>query len=311
MINLAEGSRFLRGEYGLAIGNSGLRGSVNASALDYDITQDSLEPLDAEGDAYTVGASLSYPLIRRTNHSLSLSGNYDHKTLHDYALGVETADRDLDTFGISLIGAGSDNIMGYGQTGFAVAVGAGRVSINNATEKAADDLTRQTDGRYTKLTYFLSRNQYFSSQWSLAASLSGQFASDNLDSAERFALGGPKGVRAYPVGEASGDEGWLASVNLVYAFSDRLNVVAFVDGGHIRLNKKTWNNWNAGNPQLDNSYSLSGGGFAVNWTLAESFALNATIAAPFGDNPGRDVNGNDSDSRSLDVRGWVSLTTAF
>lgn len=311
MLNVAEGSRFLRGEYGLAIGNSGLRGSINASALDYDITQDSLDALNAHGNAFTAGVGLSYPLIRRRDLSLSLSSNYDHKVLRDYALGVETGDRDIDAFSVSLIGSRMDRFMGYGQTGFAISLGAGDINLNNDTAKAVDRITRKTEGQYSKLNYFLSRNQLFSGQWSLAASLSGQFASDNLDSTERFALGGPNGVRAYPVSEATGDEGWLASVNLIYSINDSLNVAAFVDGGRIRLNNDTWANWNAGNPRLDNTYSLSGGGFALNWTLAQKFALNATIATPFGNNPGRDANGNDSDSRNQDVRGWISLTTAF
>lgn len=311
LVNATQGIRFLRGEYGLAIGNSGLRGSVNVSALDYDITQDSLDALNAHGNAYTAGLGLSYPLIRRSNLSLSLTGNYDRKTLHDYALGSETNNRDINAFGVGLVGTTTDNSFGFGQTGFALGMAGGNVSINNPTAKAVDDLTRETDGQYAKLTYYLSRNQLLSSHWMLAANLSGQFAADNLDSTERFALGGPNGVRAYPVGEGIGDEGVLASVNLVYTFNERFNVSAFVDGGRIRLNKDTWANWNAGNPRLDNTYSLSGGGFALNWIVAERVALNAIVATPFGNNPGRDANGNDLDNRSLGVRGWVSLTTAF
>ncbi|MDZ4097580.1 MAG: ShlB/FhaC/HecB family hemolysin secretion/activation protein [Methylophilaceae bacterium] len=311
LLNVAEGSRFLRGEYSMAIGNSGLRASVNASGLDYDIIQSSLKSLDARGNAITAGAGLSYPLIRRTNLSLNLSGNYDHKILRDYALGIEIGDRDIDAFNIGLVGSRIDGFMGYGQTGFAISLGAGDVNLSNTAAKAADSISRRTEGQYTKLSYYFSRNQLLSNRWSLAANLSGQFAGDNLDSTERFALGGPNGVRAYPVGEATGDEGWLASLNLTYTISENLNAVAFVDGGGIRLNKNTWANWNAGNPRLDNTYSLAGGGFALNWILAEKFALNAIIATPFGNNPGRDSNGDDSDSRSLGVRGWVSLTTTF
>ena len=39
----------------------------------------------------------------------------------------------------------------------------------------------------------------------------GQLAFDNLDSSEKMELGGAYGVRAYPEGEAFGDEGYIAT----------------------------------------------------------------------------------------------------
>lgn len=311
MLNASEGTRYLRGEYAIAVGNRGMRASVNASGLDYDITQDSLRALDAHGHAITGGVGLSYPLIRRSDLSLSLSGSYDHKILRDYTAAGRTGDRNIEAFGISLSGYRYDQFMNGGQTSFGLTLGAGDVSLDDAAAKATDRASRDTDGSYAKLGYQISRYQTLPGQWSLSASLSGQFAADNLDSTERLGLGGPNAVRAYPAGEANGDEGWLASVNLTYNFNETLSATAFVDGGRIRLNKNTWANWNAGNPRLDNTYGLSGGGFAVNWLVARAFALNATIATPFGDNPGRDANGEDSDGRSRDVRGWISLATEF
>ena len=43
-----------------------------------------------------------------------------------------------------------------------------------------------------------------------------QLANKNLDSSEKFTLGGIGGVRAYPSGEASGDEGRKISFDLKY-----------------------------------------------------------------------------------------------
>jgi hemolysin activation/secretion protein len=47
--------------------------------------------------------------------------------------------------------------------------------------------------------------------------LGGQLASKSLDSSEKFALGGAKGVRAYPHGESSADEVCVANVEMRYA----------------------------------------------------------------------------------------------
>ena len=64
----------------------------------------------------------------------------------------------------------------------------------------------------------------------------GQMASKNLDSSERFYLGGAQGVRAYPQGEASGDQGILGTAELRYHTPVRgLTLSCYLDGGEVRL----------------------------------------------------------------------------
>jgi hemolysin activation/secretion protein len=46
----------------------------------------------------------------------------------------------------------------------------------------------------------------------LLVRLSGQRASQNLDSSEKFSLGGPNSVRAYGPGEAATDDGNLVTL---------------------------------------------------------------------------------------------------
>lgn len=53
--------------------------------------------------------------------------------------------------------------------------------------------------------------------WALHGGLGGWLASKSLDSSEKCALGGAEGVRAYPHGESSADEGCVANVELRYA----------------------------------------------------------------------------------------------
>ena len=74
--------------------------------------------------------------------------------------------------------------------------------------------------------------------------LSGQQASKNLASAEKMSLGGPNGVRAYPVGEANGDSGNLITGELRYlvpgfkVLEGDVNVLAFYDWGQVYINEK-------------------------------------------------------------------------
>jgi hypothetical protein len=68
----------------------------------------------------------------------------------------------------------------------------------------------QTNGTYSRLSYSVSRQQRLTADATLLLAVNGQQASKNLDSSEKFVLGGINGVRAYPQGEASGDEGYKA-----------------------------------------------------------------------------------------------------
>lgn len=60
-----------------------------------------------------------------------------------------------------------------------------------------------------------------------------------------MSLGGANGVRAYPVGEAAGDEGVQATVELRYALPQLFglgtgatpSLVLFADGGRVQTNK--------------------------------------------------------------------------
>ena len=176
---------------------------------------------------------------------------------------------------------------------------------------STDSTTRQSLGGFGKLKFNLDRQQKITESWMLIAKLSGQLAFDNLDSTERFSLGGPDGIRAYPSGEGGGDEGMLFSFNLVRPFTEKIQGTLFLDAGAVHVNKHTWAGWNAGNPNLDNVYSLAGIGASVDWKINDNIVFSASVATPIGSNPGRDTNGNDADSRSQDVRGWINLVGQF
>jgi hemolysin activation/secretion protein len=102
-------------------------------------------------------------------------------------------------------------------------------------------------------------------------------------------------VRAYPTGEATGDEGLLVNLELRYEFEPGLRVGAFVDHGEIRLHRNEWPGWQGANTRIRNRYGLSGYGVGVNWNQPGNFQVRASVAQRIGDNPGRDVNDNDSD----------------
>ena len=105
----------------------------------------------------------------------------------------------------------------------------------------------------------------------LAVSVNGQQANKNLDSSEKFSLGGVNGVRAYPQGEATGDEGYKATIELRRTLTTNLQGTLFYDYGSIRVNKNPFG------PAAPNNRSLAGAGFGVIADLA-AVQLRASVA---------------------------------
>lgn len=312
LVNESRGSHYGRVDYSLPVGYSGLRLGLNASHLRYEIVQPALAALRAEGTAKTWGLMGSYPLVRRENMSLSLQGSLEEKELLDKTVAGETGNRRVIVGGLGINGYQTGSgLLPEGVISFGAGVVMGNSSQRNATARANDAATRGTHGSLSKLHYNLGLLQPLPATWRLNAALRGQFASGNLDSSERFTLGGPSGVRGYPVGEAIGDEGWLLNLNFTRPLNAALSASFFYDLGGIKLNDRLWAGWNAATPTLDNSYRLSAIGAGLDWRIAPKAVLTASVAKALESNPGRDVNGNNADGSNDRTRGWINLSVQF
>jgi hypothetical protein len=106
----------------------------------------------------------------------------------------------------------------------------------------------------------------------VSMTLSGQWAGNNLNSSEKYSLGGVYGVRAYPQGEASGDMGSMLNLELAHNFTPQLRGVLFYDYGHIRINRDRF-------LATDNARTLAGAGLGVNASLY-GWQLDSYLAWP-------------------------------
>jgi hemolysin activation/secretion protein len=101
--------------------------------------------------------------------------------------------------------------------------------------------------------------------------VNGQQASKNLDSSEKFSLGGVNGVRAYPQSEATGDEGYKATIELRRTLTANVQGTVFYDYGSVKINKNPFG------PAASNNRSLGGVGFGVNANV-KTVQLRASMA---------------------------------
>jgi hemolysin activation/secretion protein len=305
------GSSYGRLAYSLSLGSDGWRVGLNASRLDYKLISDTYTSLDANGYATTAGLELSYPLVRGRMFNLSTSLAAEEKKYVNVSGGATSSDYTNIPATLGLSGSSFDALGGGGANAFSLSVTAGKLNLSGSPTEASDASTTRSAGDFTKLHYNLSRQQQLSPSVSFYADLSGQWANKNLDSSEKFYLGGSSGVRAYPSSEAGGSTGQLLNVELRWQLPEGMNLIAFYDHGNVTQNVS--NDFTSA-PTL-NTWSLSGAGITLGWNLASGVTLQATYARRIGDNPNpitTAVNqGADQDGTLRFDRFWLTASAAF
>ncbi len=125
---------------------------------------------------------------------------------------------------------------------------------------------------------FNARKQWFLSSdetWTGNARLRGQWANRNLDSQNRFSLGGASGVRAYTTLDGFGDDAALMSLEVNKRLMRGLTVGGFYDGGVVRPAKT------ASPGVFDGHYSLQALGAQATGNTGKWF-YNASLAKGVG-----------------------------
>ena len=234
----------------------------------------------------------------------------------DKSLGVSTRKKELPVGNISLNGSFYDAWGGGGITSTGVNLYVGSLDLSGVQDaKDNDELTAKTGGGFSRVAYSLARLQMLTKQTSLYAAVRGQFAGDNLDSSQKFVLGGPSGVRAYAVGEGSGDEGHAITLEVRYDLVSMpswatTQLIGFVDTGWVKLHKQPWLN-SVNTATGKNDYMLSGLGVGFNVAKTGTYSLRASYAHTLDGNPGRSTTGKDTDGKSNDNRFWFQATVNF
>lgn len=301
--------------YSIPIGYNGLRASVNYTSLSYRIGEE-LASNESRGTAQTTSMMLGYPFIRQRDLNLRGQAGFEYKNLRDETLGQVQKDRRIRNFVAGLSGDSYDQLGGGGLSNFSLLATHGDADLSRVASDVTGDASARTAGSFSKLNYGVARLQKLTDRYSLYATLSGQIASRNLVSSEKFILGGPNGVRAYPSSEGSGDEGSLATVEVRYDLAERVamgnvQLIGFVDAGYVTLNKSPWSG-SAGNASNSNRYGLAGTGLGLNYTRLGMYSIRAMWATKLGSNPGRaSVTNYDADGKGDNSRFWLQALVWF
>ena len=282
VLTSGAGLKYGRASYQAQFGKA--TAGVAYTALDYRLGEE-FESLQAHGTAEIASVYGSYPLIRSRNTNLYALAGFDAKTFQDKVdLTSSVTDRKARVWWAGLHGNHFDSFGGGGASSYSLTQTFGDLDIETPAALAADAATARTNGHYRKLGFHAARLQRVTDRISLYGAINGQFAAKNLDISEKIGLGGPYAVRAYPVGEAYSDEGYVVNLEarlLLPKFSERMpgqmHLIGFADTGTVTINENPWPA--AATP---NRRTLSGAGIGLAWADYNNFVVNTYWAHKLG-----------------------------
>lgn len=302
-----RGSATYRVGYTLPVGGYGTKVSTQVLRLEYALGKQ-FTALGATGQADIVGVSVVQPVVRSRESNLQGVASVERKKLVDEtASPTLRSEREILSLKAGVAGNFADSVAGgQARNSYSATATLGQLTLSPADQASDSGATGlKTAGTFRKLNLDYQRLQILDRSASVSLLAQAQWASKNLSSAEKMTLGGPYGVRAYPVGEGVGDTGLL--LNLEYRHDVEASVIglpltllAFYDIGQVHFNRN-----GASVAGASNSVTLSG--FGVGATVGQSgrFLLRTYLAWPRNDLPPSTGDG------SRAPRAWVSAQTWF
>ncbi len=288
--------RYYRFGYSLPVGPWSTTLGTSYSRMSYQLGKD-VEVLEAKGQATVRSLFALQPLIRSRTFNLCAQLQFDDKQLQDdIDLFDLRSPKHVELWTLGINASGQDRWLGGGQSFASLSYSAGRLGIGEAIDRTMDRLSAGAAGHFTRANLSLGRLQYLSPRWQLYSQLNAQWAGNNLDSSEKFGLGGPNGVRAYALGAGSGDQGWQASTELRYLAAPGVQLSGFADRGVITVSKQPWT-------AQSNQRSLTAAGVSASWRGVGQ-QLSVTAAWP--------IHGTEqNDAPHQDPRVWFSAIQYF
>ena len=286
--------------YSLPLGSKGLRGNIGYAHTFYELGKE-FASLDANGTADIGSAGISYSLIRSQQLNVTLLASYQKKRLKDQQDSVQISDtKHSNSLPLGLNFDFRDTLGGGGITYGSLSWTYGKMDLDDSL-RTADLITANTQGEYNKINLDVARLQFLPAQIVGFVRFSSQFAFDNLDSSEGFGLGGVSGVRAYPIGEGYGDEGWLTQIEIrrehFLPGGATLIPFAFYDIGRVRINHSPWDDG-------DNHRRIAGSGIGLRASYGR---LSADATAAWRTSGGKPRSDSKDDNSVI----WASIKVDF
>ena len=310
LINLTalrtQGSAYVRLGLTVPVGYNGLRFGFNGSTMNYKVIDgpSSLLSLNVQGSSDSIGLDWSFPVVRQRMRNLYFSGGLDNKRFYNDSINKTSdtnsyADYETNSLKLGFSGNVFDDLGGGGANSASLQVVQGQLARVKAHTQI-DTLGRD----YIKFNYALSRQQSLTKDHSLLLNLQGQYATQLLDSSEKFYIGGATIVRAYPSSELGGERGQLLTGEWRWRLHAAWLLSGFIDQAWVTALPTTAAD--ASTPS-----SLRGYGLSAAWQGPLGLNAKLTWSQREGSNPKPTATGTDGDGTLLINRIWFTAGLSF
>ena len=298
----SQGLDYLRLGYNEPLGYGGARWGLNTEFTHYSVIS-GYDALDLHGPSNSLSLYVSQPWVRRRDFSSDWVMTAEHKSFKNIST-FSTSQYKLDNLTSTLSMTSQDSLWRGGENSASLQLQRGFVDYDTTPSD-------NTEGAFTKWRLTMSRKNKINDRQALLLSYQRQLANRNLDSSEKFGIGGASSVRAYPGGEASGSEASVFTTEWQHDLQwnkQPYKFSAFYDLGSIT--KYKYNDSGVAN----NSYSLQGMGLWIGTSIPNRWGQSqwrATWAHRLGSNPGALSSGSDADGTYYLNRFWLSASQVF
>lgn len=303
---LSEGMEYFGAQYALFPGSSGMSVGFSVGFMEYEIVEGALAGSGLSGSSQAYSLILSYPFQLSSRGSLILDLRADDRSIDEFLAGSSRGDKRITVLSGNLQASRfSGDVVSQVSAGLSV----GRLRQHDPAAAAQDALGPGIAGGFSKAKLEWTRRQAAASGI-LQLSLEAQYAFENLDPSEELIIGGPYGVRAYPVGEGSIDSGLLGKCEWTRGLGELAGIrfmgSVFADFAFLRANADRYSAFVG-----SNRYSLAATGLSLSAEDAQGFFFKFLISNALGSNEGADSNGRDADGRASRWRGWLQAGLSF
>lgn len=299
LLSEEEGLLSGRAAYNFPMYQNGLRGELSYSKTSYELGSD-FQGSDYVGTADSVAFRTTYPLIRSANENLNIYLD----TSYNYIKDERGSEKDKKDSLVARLGTDyqKDYVMfdknSQSKVDFSLSVG--NLSIKDEAARNIDNAQggANTQGTYSKVNLNLSQNFALTEKlrWENTLKLQYALGNKNLDGTEDLSLGGMGGVRFYPIGEESAENGYIYNTELLYKLPNLQNlnttISVFYDVGKVHMSR---------NITDDNARVLQDIGIGL-YASYNDFFVNAHLAK----NIAHEVESEkDYENKFLVQLGWV------
>lgn len=244
LVSEEEGLINGRVAYNFPMYQNGLRGELSYSKTTYELGSDYQE-LDATGTSDSVAFKTTYPLIKSSNETLNIYLDTSYNYIKDEMKTVSQ-----ETKKDSLVARlGADYQKDYvffsknSQSKVDFSLSVGNLSFKDSQDKIDDKDGANTQGTFSKVNLDLSQNFELTQKlrWENTLKLQYALGNKNLDGTEDLSLGGMGGVRFYPIGEESAENGYIYNTELLYKLPSFQNlnstISTFYNVGKVHMSR--------------------------------------------------------------------------